>query len=162
MPRNINENTDLQAASPAYEMNRLFGMIGSGTDALRWLAILIAFVSAISIFIFLYKSLKDRKYELSLIRVMGGSRRTLFALILLEGIILAVIGYAVGILISHLSMEYLAGYLKSDYRYSFTGWRWLTEEWWLLLISLGIGIIAALIPAIQASSTDINRTLSQG
>jgi putative ABC transport system permease protein len=55
----------------------------------------------------------------------------------------------------------MANYLKSDYRYSFTGWRWLSEEWWLLFLSLGIGFIAAIIPAIQASNTDINKTLSR-
>ena len=33
MARNINENTDLQAASPAIEINRLYDNIGVGTDA---------------------------------------------------------------------------------------------------------------------------------
>jgi putative ABC transport system permease protein len=161
MPRNINENTDLQAASPAYEINRLYAMIGTGTDAIRSLAILIAFVSAISIFIFLYKSLKERKYELALMRVMGGSKGKLFSLVIMEGLILAVIGFIVGIILSHGAMELIATYLKSDYRYSFTGIRWLNAEWGLLILSLIIGFIAAIIPALQASNTDINRTLSQ-
>ena len=161
MPRNINENTDLQAASPAYEINRLYSMIGTGSDALRSLAILIAIVSAISIFIFLFKSLKDRKYELALMRVMGGGKRKLFLLIIIEGLILAIIGYVIGILVSHISVEIMANYLKSDFRYSFTGRRWLDEEWLLLIVSLGIGFVAALFPAIQASNTDINKTLSK-
>ena len=84
LPRAINEHTDMQAASPPYEINKLYSLIGVGTDAIRWLAILIAFVSAISIFISLYKSMKERKYELSLIRVMGGSRAILFMLIVIE------------------------------------------------------------------------------
>ena len=52
--RNINENTEMQAASPAIEINRLYNMIGVGTEALRSLAILIAIVSALSIFISLF------------------------------------------------------------------------------------------------------------
>jgi putative ABC transport system permease protein len=161
MPRNINENTDLQAASPPYEINRLYSMIGTGTEAIRSLAIIIAIVSAISIFIFLFKSLKERKYELALMRVMGGSKTNLFTMIILEGLILALIGFLVGILLSHGAMEVMATYLKSDYRYSFTGWRWLSSEWGLLGLSLLIGFLAAVIPAFQASKTDINRTLSQ-
>jgi putative ABC transport system permease protein len=161
MPRNINENTDLQAASPPYEVNRLYSMIGTGTEAIRSLAIIIAIVSAISIFIFLFKSLKERKYELALMRVMGGSKTNLFTMIILEGLILALIGFLVGILLSHGAMEVMATYLKSDYRYSFTGWRWLSSEWGLLGLSLLIGFLAAVIPAFQASKTDINRTLSQ-
>ena len=161
LPRAINENTDMQAASPPYEINKLYSLIGVGTDAIRWLAILIALVSAISIFISLYKSMKERKYELSLIRVMGGSRSTLFSLIIFEGIILAIIGYIVGMLISHGGMEVMSKFLQSSYRYDFTGWRMIAGDAWLFLGSILLGVVAALIPAYQASYTDIHKTLSE-
>ena len=161
LPRAINENTDMQAASPPYEINKLYSLIGVGTDAIRWLAILIAMVSAISIFISLYKSMKERKYELSLIRVMGGSRGTLFMLIVIEGIILAILGYVVGMVISHGGMEIMSKFLQSSYRYDFTGWRMIPGDAWLFLGSLILGIVAALIPAYQASYTDIHKTLSE-
>ena len=45
-----------------------------------------------------------------------------------EGIIIAVIGFIVGTIIAHLGMEVMAHYLKQDFRYSFTGWRWLSED----------------------------------
>lgn len=160
--RNINENTEMQAASPAIEINRLYNMIGIGTDAIQWLAILIAVVSALSIFISLFKSMRERRYELALIRVMGAGRFRLFLLIILEGIILALIGFVVGMLISHAGMEIMAGYLKSGFRYSFTGMRWLREEWLLLGVSLILGLVAAIIPALQAARTEINKTLSAG
>lgn len=159
--RNINENSEMQAASPAIEINRLYSMIGLGTDALRNLAILIAFVSALSIFISLYKSLRERRYELALMRVMGGHRSGLFALVVVEGLILAGIGFAVGTAVSHLGMNWAAAYLKDDFRYTFTGWKWLTEEWYILGASLALGLIASLLPAIQAARTDINKTLSE-
>jgi len=159
--RNINENTEMQAASPAIEINRLYSMIGVGTDTLRSLAIIIAIVSALSIFISLYRSMKERKYELALLRVMGASRIKIFMLIILEGLMLAAIGYFFGGLVSHLSMEWMAGYLKSDFRYSFSGWVFLEEEWMLLGISLIIGFIAAIIPAIQAARSDIHQILSE-
>lgn len=83
----------MQAASPAIEINRLYSMVGVGTDALRALAILIAFVSAISIFISLYKNMKERKYELALMRVMGADRWKIFNLVILEGLFLSGIGF---------------------------------------------------------------------
>jgi len=121
MPRSINENTDLQAASPAIEINRLYSMIGSGRKMLQWLAILIGIISCISTFIVLYKSMRERKYELALIRS-----------------------------------------LQSSYKYSFTGWYFMKQEWWLLLISLFIGLLSALIPAIGAAKMDIHATLNEG
>jgi len=159
--RNINENTEMQAASPAIEINRLYNMIGVGTDALRSLAILIAIVSALSIFISLFKSMRERKYELALIRVLGAGRIKVFALIILEGLILAVIGFAIGTLLSHVGMELVAKHLKADFRYSFTGWKWLSEEWVVFGVALVLGFVAAVIPAIQAAKTDINKTLSE-
>jgi putative ABC transport system permease protein len=159
--RNINENTEMQAASPAIEMNRLYSMMGVGTDALNALAFLIAIVSALSIFISLLKSMRERKYELAIIRVLGAGRTKVFLLILLEGVFLAIIGFIIGTLLSHLGMEILAKYLKDDFRYSFTGLKWISEEWYVLGVSLILGILAALIPAIQAAKADINKTLSQ-
>jgi len=161
LPRNINENTDMQAASPPIEINRLYSMIGVGVDALRNIAIIIALVSAFSIFISLFSSLKDRKYELALMRVMGAGRNKLFLLIILEGMLLALLGFIVGFIISHVGMEVIAHYAKASYRYSFTGFLFLKAELVILAVSLLIGVIAALIPAIQAYRTDIHETLSK-
>ncbi|MEN0002539.1 MAG: FtsX-like permease family protein [Bacteroidota bacterium] len=161
MPRSINENTDLQAANPAYEINRLYAMIGDGADALRVLAFVIIFVSGLSIFISLYSSLKERKYELALMRVMGASRGKLFLLILMEGLLLAVLGFVIGIIISHVGMELIAGVMQDAYRYAFSGTVFLKEEIYLLFGALGIGLVASIIPALKAFQTDISDTLSE-
>lgn len=161
MQRNINENTDMQAATPAFEINRLYSMMGTGTDALQMLAYVIVFVSGLSIFISLFSSLRERKYELALMRVMGSSPFKIFLLIILEGLILAVLGFVIGLALSHIGMEILAKYMSDAYRYSFSGMLFLKEEIYLLLGALGIGFIAAIIPAIQAKNTDISRTLGK-
>ena len=162
MQRNINQNTPLQAATPAIEINRLFSMMGVGLDTLKMLAWVIVFVSGLSIFISLLGSLKDRKYELALMRVMGAGRLKLFLLILFEGLLIACIGYLVGICLSHLSIEYLATKMQDAYRYSFSGKIFLKEEFWLLGGCLLVGLISAVIPAWQAFRTDISDTLSEG
>jgi putative ABC transport system permease protein len=159
--RNINQNTDMQAATPAIELNRLFEMMGVGEKALRSLALLIVFVSGLSIFIALFNSLKERQYELALMRVMGAGQQKLFVLIVLEGLLLSFIGFLVGILLSHSAMQLLAKYMSDAYRYSFTGWTWLSEEWWLLVGALAIGFVAAIVPAFNAYRTDISKTLSK-
>lgn len=160
LARNINENTNLQAASPALELNRVYSQLGVGMDALQALAYVIVVVSALSIFISLYSSLRERRYELSLMRVMGASRRKLFALIVLEGLLLALLGFALGFVLSHGSMHLLAGFMKESYRYTFTGFAFLSVEIYVLIGALLTGFLAALLPAVQASRTDISRTLA--
>ncbi len=160
-PRGINENTDMMAAQPAWQINRIRDMMGTGTDVLRLIAAAIIIVSAISLFISLFSSLRGRKYELALMRVMGGSRKTLFSLILLEGLLLSLVGYLIGILLGHTAMLILGSQLEASYKYSFTPWIWLKEEWLVLVAVLVIGLLASILPAVKASNTDISETLSK-
>ncbi len=162
MPRNINENTDLQAASPAYEINRLYDMMGTGTKALQLLALLIAIVSAISIFVSLLNSLKRRKYELSLLRVMGGKPTKLLSLILLEGLMLSLLGFIIGMIVSHLCMSAMGDSLYERYNYPFKAWIAHGKEGLLFTGTILLGLTAALLPAIMAYKTDIHSNLSEG
>lgn len=161
MPRAINENTAMQAAAPAYEINKLYDMIGTGADAITYIALIIAFVSLISIFISLYQSMKERKYELALLRVMGSSREKIFTLIVLEGVSIAVMGWIVGTAISHGGLAVLGKYISDDFRYTFNAREVIKEEWLLLAVSVLLGIIAAIIPALKAAKTDINKVLGE-
>ena len=160
MARNINENTNFQAATPAIEINRLYTLLGVGEEALKAMALLIIFVSGLSIFISLFSSLRERKYELAVMRTLGARPGFLFRLIIFEGIIIAVLGYFCGIALSHGSMVLLADFLEKSYRYDFSAAIFLKEEIYIFGGSLVIGIIAAIIPAFQASKTDIHATLA--
>lgn len=162
MPRAINENTGMMAANPSYEISKLLDQLGVGEKILRVLAFVIIAVSSLSIFISLLNSLKERRYELAIMRTLGASRGKLFFLIILEGLILAGLGYLIGILISHLGMEFFAGYMQDAYRYNFSGWTFLPVEWMLLPGALAIGFLAAVIPAIKAMRTEISKTLAEG
>ncbi|MBX2816675.1 MAG: ABC transporter permease [Saprospiraceae bacterium] len=160
MQRGINENTDLQAATPAIEINRVYNLMSTGEQVLTVLAFVIIFVSGLSIFISLFSSLRDRKHELALMRVMGSTPRRLFALIIIEGLTIAVVGYVLGMLLSHIGMEVFANAMQESYRYSFSGLQFLKEEGLLLVGALVLGFLAAVLPAWQASKTDISETLA--
>ncbi len=162
MPRMINENTNLMAANPSYEISKLFDQLGVGEKVLRWLAYIIVGVSFFSIFISLYNSLKDRRYELAIMRTLGASPWKLFFLIITEGLILAVLGYLLGILLSHAGIEMLGRFVKDAQRYAFTGRMFLSQEALLFLGAIGVGLLAAIIPALQARNTDIHDTLAEG
>jgi putative ABC transport system permease protein len=159
LPRNINENTGMQAASPAIELNRLYSMMGIGEKMLRILAIVIILVSGISVFIALFNSLKERKYELSLLRIMGASKQKLFLLILFEAFILSLLGCIIGLVFSHLAMKIIAEQMQDAYRYTFDAKRFLPEELYLFFAAVGIGVLAGLIPAIMAYRTAIAKVL---
>ncbi|MTB51008.1 ABC transporter permease [Lewinella sp. W8] len=160
--RNINDNTDLLAAEPPYQINEVRRQFDNGQRILRILVIAIIIVSALSIFISLFSSLRDRRYELAMLRVMGSGRGGLFGLIVLEGLFVAAIGALAGLLLSHGILAVMANNIRDDFRYQLDAWRFLPEEGWMFLGALALGFLAAVIPAIQAARTDIGETLTEG
>lgn len=160
LPRSINDNTDMMAASPPYEINRLYSMMGVGTKALQVLGFLIALVSAISIFISLLNSLKEREYELSLLRVSGAGPGQLFSLVIFEGLILAFIGAVIGLLLGRIAMYFMASRLDISYGYDFGVGMFGLKDLYILLAALALGLLASIIPALRAFGLDIHRVLS--
>jgi putative ABC transport system permease protein len=162
LPRYINNNTDMQAASPAYETARLFSIIGAGVDVLRAFALVLILAAGLSVFIALTNALEERRYDLAIMRTLGASPRRLMGLLLFEGLLLAGLGGALGILLGHLMTELLGFVLKEARQVAVTGWTWVGAELWLLALALGVGALAALLPAWRAYRTDIAGTLAAG
>jgi putative ABC transport system permease protein len=160
LPRLVNSQTSLQAASPAFETARLFSIFGVGIDVLMGFAYVLILISALSIFIALYNSLKERRYDLALMRSMGASRFKLLMSILLEGGILTLAGSIAGILLGHAFLTVLSALVTETEKAGITGLVFYPAEGIILAASLLLGLLCALIPAIQAYRTDISKVLA--
>ena len=160
MPRLINEQTNMQAVLPALEINRLFYMIGVGVSTLKLIAGGIMLMAGFSVFFGLYSRLKERKYELALLRTVGYKRSHLFTLLVSEGILLALIGYILGWGLSRLGLYFVNHQAQNDFNLQFDNGL-VAGEGGLLLITFGVGILAALIPAWQAMRMNVSATLSE-
>jgi len=136
--------------------------MGSGADAIQYMAILIAIVAAISIFISLYTSLKERRYEIAIMRVSGAGPGKIFSMIIGEGLWIAILGLLLGLLLGHVGMTLAGSILEKSYRYHFTGWYWVNTEIYIIIGSILLGLLAAIIPAIQGSRTELHKTLAEG
>lgn len=160
-PRIIAQNTKMQAASPAIEINRLFALFGIGLDALRYLAMGIMLISGISIFIALFNTLKERKYEFALLRVNGASRLQLLSLVLIESMLLCVTGFVFGTIVGRIALVFISGSSEDEFKMSFNPLEFVWEkEGYLFLLTIFVGILAAVIPAIKAYSLNISKTLA--
>jgi putative ABC transport system permease protein len=161
LPREINSLSEMQAASPAFETARLLTLVGFGVDTLRAFAIVLMASALLSMFIALTNTLDERRYDLAIMRTLGAGNAWLFALVLLQGVLLAGLGALIGIALGHLAAQALGMWFNITQQMAFTGLTWVQEELWLIAVAIGVGIIAAIMPAIRAYRTDIASTLAK-
>lgn len=160
-PRLIAQNTKMQAASPALEINRLFSLFGIGIDALQYLAYGIMLISGISIFIALYNTLKERKYEFALLRVNGANRLQLLWLVLAESLLLCFTGFIFGTIVGRIALAVISGSSQQEFKISFNPMEFIWQkEGYLFLLTIFTGILAAVIPAFKAYRLNISKTLA--
>ena len=159
-PRQINENTNLQAAVPSYEISRLFKLFGFGIETLSYLAYIIIIVSGFSLFINLFNSMNERKYEMALIRTLGASRFQLSIMIIFESLILTILGFILGLLFSRFGVMFVSSLMEESLNYNLNSFKILIEEYWLLVMSVLIGLISSLIPVIRVYKMNISKILA--
>ena len=108
----------------------------------------------------MYNSLRKRRYELALIRVHGSTKLQLIKLVLYEGLTLSLIGTIFGLIMSRLIL-FLTSVLNNQSQiFSNIKINLITEELWLFLMSLLIGLIASLIPSILVYKINIPKIFS--
>jgi len=160
LPRFINSQSKFQAASPAFETARLFSILGVGVEALMGFAYVLIFISGLSIFIALYNSLKERQYDLAIMRSMGASRVKLFVVTVLEGSSLTILGSIAGLGLGHAVLFTFTQMMDESQKAGITALTFYEEEVFIILGSVVLGILCSLIPAIQAYRTDIHKILA--
>lgn len=158
IPRMINQSTAMQAASPAMETTRLFSLLGTGMDSLEILAYVIMIIAGLSVFISLYNALKDRKYDLAVMRSLGAGKTKLFALVIVEGLVITLIGGIVGLVLGHIALYYISTQTSQSADF-IQALALHGKELYILLIAALIGIFAAIIPAVKAYNTTISTIL---
>lgn len=157
---NMIKETNMQLAFTAIEVNRLSQNFGLGMDTIKAVAMVIISLSFLSIFISLFNSLKKRKFELAIMRSMGASQLKVFSLIILESLLIVGIGIIFSWVLSRLGLSILSQQLNNNFHYSMNLSDYSIQEFYLVLITLVFGILAALIPAISAYKMDISKTLA--
>lgn len=116
IPRQINEKTDFQAALPKYEIQRLFQFTGIGVKIVSWIAYIILVISCITIFISLFKMVKERAFDLALLRTYGASNFQLIKIVAYEGFTIGFLATILGILISQSGLIIVYNMIEDQYK----------------------------------------------
>ena len=162
LPRAINAETVLQAASPAYESARLFTVFGIGTDVVRGFALLLVVASVFGLFVALTQALDERRYDLAIMRALGASRGRVVAVLAIESMLLAASGLLAGLGIAHVLAATIGTWLPAAGELAQARARGKPRNGASSALALGAGIIATVIPAWRAYRQDVAATLADG
>lgn len=162
LPRSINQDTGMQAASPANELVRLLSLVGVGLDAMRAFGFVLIVSAALGTFVALYNSLQQRRYDLAVMRSLGGTRRTLVLQLVTEAMTVSMAGTLLGLLLGHGAAMAAGGIFPQAQDMGVTGLVFLPEELWLFALAAGIALLAAALPAVQVYRADVSAVLARG
>jgi putative ABC transport system permease protein len=137
------------------------------TAALALLSGLICLLAAFNIAHALSASVRARERELGVMRAVGASRGDIFSLVLTQALMLGLGGGlagTLGALAAALGVDRVAARVLPEF--PFKPERFFVVPWWLPLLGVGLGVLAALggawLPARRAASVDPARVLAGG
>ena len=158
MPRRINKETNMQAALPNYEMERLFSFTGVGVRAVSWIAYIILAISCVTIFISLFKIVRERAFDLALMRTYGASNFQLVRIVAYEGFLLVFVSLFVGVLLSQVGLHFAFSAFKSGYNQNILlklPYTQMVKTVILILVMVGIAILLAILPILKMNVSKI-------
>ena len=161
IPAMINRQTEMQAATPAAETARLLSLFGAGLEGARIFSWILAATGGLAIFIALLNMARAREGDLALLRVMGASKVQVFGTILLEGLITAAAGAALGLAAAHAALFVASRSFQTLSDLGLSATQFLPAELGIIAAVLLIGIIAALIPAARIFRINLANSLAR-
>jgi len=160
LPRKINSDTNLVAASPAYETARLLSVFGVGVDLVRAFAYLLIAASALMLFVALAQALDERRYDLAILRALGAHRAQIAWVLVAESLVLALAGAVLGLLLAHALLAVLAQTVTAAAPLAGAATTFRPEEAIVAGLAIVAGILSAAWPAWQAYRLDVAATLA--
>tara|TARA_B110000977_G_C11015387_1_gene469244 strand:+ start:174 stop:1367 length:1194 start_codon:yes stop_codon:yes gene_type:complete len=113
-PRRINERTNMQASIPIYELHKLYEYTSIGFKTISLIAYLILVISCITLFISLYKMVKERAFDLAILRTYGASNFQLIKMVFYEGFIVVFFSFLLGFLLLKIGLRFVLYCMKSN------------------------------------------------
>jgi len=168
LPRWVNTQTRMQAASPAVEVTRLLGLIGVGARVLEAVGAVLLASAALSVFIALWNAVRARRADLALLRLLGAPPRRIAALLLGEALWLALLASALALLAAH-GLLALSGWAAGGaggaaevgalLPLTALATQWQTIEAVVPALAVGVALLAALLPLAAAYRIDVAEAL---
>jgi putative ABC transport system permease protein len=157
----INKTMRMQAVSPIQEIsNMLMTFVNPVKNALLVLTIIVCVVSALTILVSIYNSMSERRRDIAVMRALGARRDVVLLVVLLESLLIAIFGGAIGWFIGHGMGVLASGEVEKNTGIQISFFNTITIYEGLLIPGLMLlATFAGIIPAFVAYRTDVSKNL---
>jgi putative ABC transport system permease protein len=162
LQRQINEYKEepLLAIIPGVTLAELWRGLGYVDQALKVISWMVVAVGLVGMLIALLTSLNERRREMAILRSLGAGPGRITALLVLESTLLTLSGVTVGLVLQLSTFSLLRGWLENQFGLYLVGKALTLTEVIYVVLTLVLGILIGLIPALKASQSALKDGLS--
>ena len=164
LQREINnyQNDRLMAVLPGVAMAELWQMMSTVENVLRIISALVLISSLFGLATMLLASMQQRNKEIAVLRALGAGPSVVFALILLEAIILVAISVLASLGVLSLTLTLLSDWLASEYGLFLSTSILTADSLTMVAAIMGSAVVVSALPAIEAYRNALHSSLSSG
>jgi len=162
LQRAINTYTEeaLLAIIPGVTLAELWRGLGYVDQALKVISWMVVVVGLMAMLIALLTGLNERRREMAILRSIGAGPGRITALLVFESTVLTLLGLGLGLALELSGFFLLRGWLESQFGLYLVGPVFTMTEILYLALTLVMGILIGLIPALRASKLALKDGLS--
>jgi putative ABC transport system permease protein len=148
----------LSAIIPGLALDDLWEAISYAENGLRVVASFVVVVGLLGLLVSIYNSLNERRREMAILRSVGAGPGLIFALMIIEAVLLTVLGAAIGVATMYSLLFGFRPVIESHFGLYLPISPLSSAEQWYLCAIVGLSFILGAIPAWRA----YRNTLSDG
>lgn len=157
--QDLQRDNNIQAIMPTQTLRELLQTLNIGEIVITIIASVSVILSIIMLFITLLTSSIETRRDISILRALGASRKTIFLINIIEMLVIAVVGIILGFLIAHIVIAIVGGFAVQNYGLNISGIIFQKEEFVVMGITILLSLIAGMIPAMMVYKTDATKYL---
>jgi|GEM_PF-531627 len=149
----------LQVAFPGEQLGNLINLLNQGQVILEGVGYLVLVIAALTLFLSMYSSVLVRRQSIAIMRSIGTSRLSISRIIVFETFIVSVAGAILGRILGYL-FAFVAAEIYSNLSAIPVPIRFLPDlEVILWVLTISMGVLSGLIPALMAYRVNVVRQL---
>lgn len=158
----VNENYNAMAVIPVNEIKKLYDqLLGTAKAVLMAIGYFVVVISSITIMIGLYMAILQRKRDLAIMRALGASQGEIFGSVIIEAFWVSVLGLMAGAALGAAACSVVSVWLVAKVGFRISAISWTGDLMTAYTVVLFVGLLAGIIPAIQAYRTNVVRNLAE-